>query len=286
MTDVALADTAAAPKPPQIQISLPNTKPLLSARLSVDYPTRPGILRDVVFHVNQGEVLGLVGLSGAGKSTLAQAILQILQAKGAVVRGELNFQGENLLAFGEGRRRSIRGRRIALIPQSPIASLNPALPLISQFREAWRAHSRVPFAQAMPRVHQLLRQVSLPDTPEFLRSYPGALSVGLAQRVLIALAMLHSPALVIGDEPTSALDVITQAEILNLFRDLNRSTGMAMLYISHDLLSVAQLCHRVAVLYQGSLVETGPTEQIFRNPQHGYTRKLVSSIPNLAFPRA
>ncbi len=254
---------------------------LLEVTLSVNYPGKPKILRDVAFSLYRGEVLGLVGLSGAGKSTIAQTILQTVRLRGAEVSGKLVFDGEDLLNARESRLRRIRGRRIGFIPQSPIASLNPALSLRIQFREAWEAHSKMPFTQIVPRIFELLQQVSLPGTHDFLRSYPSDLSVGLAQRVLIALAMLHSPDLVICDEPTSALDVITQAEILDLFRHLNRQTGMAMLYISHDLLSVAQLCHRVAVLYQGSLVEVGPTRQIFSDPQHEYTRRLVESIPSI-----
>ena len=261
------------------------SQPLLEVRLSVDYPTKPGVLKDVSFNVERGEVLGLVGLSGAGKSTIAQAILQTLQGKGAVVRGKLTFDGEDLLAASASRRRAIRGQKMALIPQSPIASLNPALTLQSQFKEAWKAHSDVPFRHILPRVFELLRSVSLPGTDEFLGSYPASLSVGLAQRVLIALAMLHGPALAIADEPTSALDVITQSEILKLFRSLNEQTGMGMLYISHDMLSVAQLCHRVAVLYQGSVVEVGPTRQIFRSPRHAYTKRLVDSIPSFELLR-
>jgi len=228
----------------------------------------------------EGEILGLVGPSGEGKSTVALAVLGLLSMRGGKARGDIRFRGANLVAFSERQMRRVRGREIALVPQSPIAALNPALRLATQFREAWSAHRPEPFREFEPRLRELLANVSLPVDPSFLRLYPGELSVGLAQRVLIAMALIHRPALVIADEPTSALDMITQSEILDLLKRLNQELGMGMLYISHDLVSITALCHRVAILHEGQVVECGPTEQIFRDAHHPYTQRLIAAMPS------
>lgn len=251
--------------------------PLLSIRISAGYPDRAAVLQDVELDMAPGEILGLVGRSGEGKSTIAMAILQLL--RGGKASGEVRFQGRELLALSEREMRRIRGREIALVPQSPIAALNPALTIGAQCREAWSAHSSAPYRECEPRLRELFENVSLPAEPQFLRRYPGELSVGLAQRVLIAMALLHRPSLILADEPTSALDMITQSEILDLLARLNRELKTAILYISHDLLSVASLCHRVAILHEGRIVECGTVSQIFGRPQHPYTRKLIASIP-------
>jgi ABC-type dipeptide/oligopeptide/nickel transport system ATPase component len=177
----------------------------------------------------------------------------------------------------------VRGREIALVPQSPIAALNPALTIGAQFREAWGAHSNAPFEAFAPRLAELLASVSLPADAPFLRRRPRELSVGIAQRVLIAMALVHGPSLILADEPTSALDMITQSEILELLARVNRERNTAILYISHDLLSVAALCHRVAILHQGHIVECRATSEIFRAPQHPYTRHLIAAIPKNPF---
>lgn len=253
------------------------TSPLLSLRVSVDYARKPGVLRDVALDVGPGEILGLVGRSGEGKSTIALAILGLLSLKGGTCRGEIVFRGRDLTKLGNRRMRELRGKEIGLVPQSPLSALNPNLKLQSQLEEAWRAHER-----GKPDWKPLLESVSLPTDPAFLRQYPRTLSVGLAQRFLIAMAILHRPALLLADEPTSALDTLTQAEILRLFATLNRSTNVSMLYISHDLASVASLCHRVAILHQGEIVECAPTSGVFRNPRHPYTRDLIGAIPRIA----
>ena len=252
---------------------------LLRLCISVSYPGAGLVLEDVELTISEGEVLGLVGRSGEGKSTIALGILRLLSMKGAVVRGEIRFRNRELLTTPEREMRSIRGREIALVPQSPIASLNPALTIGAQFREAWKAHSRVPFADFEPRLMELLDDVSLPPEPGFLRRYPRELSVGLAQRVLIAMALTHSPALILADEPTSALDTITQAEILQLLARLNGKHRTAILYISHDLVSVATLCHRIAILHQKRIVECRSTPEIFTDFQHPYTQRLIEAIP-------
>src|ERR1700684_2491512 len=258
----------------------PTDEILLSAHLSVSYGGK-AVLRDVEFEIRRGEVLGLVGQSGSGKSTLAMAILGLLAAKRARVEGTINFQGSNLLQLRERELRERRGRVLALVLQSPLSSLNPALKIRTQLKEAWRAHASGPAADCDRAIRAALESVSLPSSDEFLSRYPSQMSVGQAQRVLIAMAVTHRPALLIADEATSALDVITQSEILALFRELNRSTGMAILYISHDLASVAGICDRIAILHQGEIVECGTTEQIFANPQHEYTQKLIAALPRI-----
>jgi peptide/nickel transport system ATP-binding protein len=257
--------------------------PLLSARLSVDYPNKPFALREVPVEIEHGEILGLVGQSGSGKSTLSLALLQLLHLKGGTVRGSILFKGEDLLQKTQRQLRSIRGRQISVVLQSPLTSLNPALKIGTQLIEAWRAHADGSDHDCQTSIRQALTSVSLPDTDDFLRRRPAQLSVGQAQRVTIAMAILHRPSLLIADEATSALDTITQSEILQLFARLNREMGMAILFISHDLLSVASLCHRIAILKDGCIIESAAAEQIFRSPQHEYTRRLIDALPSAPF---
>jgi len=254
---------------------------LLSAHFSVRYAGKPPVLRGVQLQIQRGEVLGLVGQSGSGKSTLAMAILGLLDKKRSPAEGAMRFEDTDLLHLSERELRSLRGRSIALVLQSPLSSLNPALKIRTQLREAWRAHASGTSADCADAIRNSLHSVSLPADDDFLRKYPSQMSVGQAQRVLIAMAVMHRPALLVADEATSALDVITQSEILALFRELNRSTGMAILYISHDLASVAGICDRIAILHQGEIVECGPTEQIFASPQHEYTQRLMAAIPRI-----
>jgi ABC-type glutathione transport system ATPase component len=264
---------------------------LLSAKLTVRYPAKAPVLHDINLDIARGEIVGLVGQSGSGKSTLAMAIIGLLGRQRAIVEGSVIFQGVDLLAMRERELRNLRGRSLSLVLQSPLASLNPALRLLTQLREAWRAHSNGTVVGGMNKdedcdrgIQAALKSVSLPSSaedPDFLRKRAAQLSVGQAQRVLIAMAILHRPALLIADEATSALDVITQSEILELFARLNRETGMSILYISHDLPSVAGICKRIAILHQGEIVECGPTEQIFNSPIHAYTRRLMSALPQL-----
>jgi ABC-type dipeptide/oligopeptide/nickel transport system ATPase component len=254
---------------------------LLSAHFSVRYVGKPPVLRGVQLEIRRGEVLGLVGQSGSGKSTMAMAILGLLDKKRSPAEGTIRFEDTDLLRLSERELRALRGRSIALVLQSPLSSLNPALKIRTQLKEAWRAHASGTSADCASAIRNSLHSVSLPSDDEFLRKYPSQMSVGQAQRVLIAMAVMHRPALLIADEATSALDVITQSEILALFRELNRSTGMAILYISHDLASVAGICDRIAILHQGEIVECGRTDQIFANPQHEYTQRLMAAMPRL-----
>jgi ABC-type glutathione transport system ATPase component len=254
---------------------------LLSARLSVRYGDKPPVLRDVCVEIRRGEVLGLVGQSGSGKSTLAMAILGLLDRKRVDAQGAIEFDGCDLLQKSERELRGLRGRKIALVLQSPLSSLNPALKIRTQLKETWRAHASGTRADCERAIREALESVSLPSTDEFIAKYPSQMSVGQAQRVLIAMAVLHRPALLIADEATSALDVITQSEILTLFRELNRSSGMAVLYISHDLASVAGICDRIAILHEGQIVETGTTVEVLLRPQHEYTQRLMAAMPKM-----
>ncbi|HET8922772.1 MAG TPA: ABC transporter ATP-binding protein [Candidatus Acidoferrum sp.] len=255
--------------------------PLLALRLSVDYRNKPSVLRDLSLDVQPGEIVGLVGQSGSGKSTLALAILNLLHLKGGNIRGHVIFKGKDLLPLGERQLRSLRGRGISIVLQSPLTSLNPALRIGAQLKEAWHAHADGSGDDCLKTIQTALSSVSLPNDKEFLCRRPSQLSVGQAQRVIIAMAILHRPSLLIADEATSALDVITQSEILNLFVRLNLELNMAILFISHDLLSVAALCHRIAILNAGEIVECGPPSQIFGAPRHAYTRRLVSALPRV-----
>jgi len=254
---------------------------LLSARISVRYGDKPPVLHDVAVDIRRGEVLGLVGQSGSGKSTLAMAILGLLDGKRAHASGTVEFQGRNLLQSRESELRALRGRLLALVLQSPLSALNPALKIRTQLKESWRAHASGANADCDAAIRSALESVSLPSSDEFLRKHPSQMSVGQAQRVLIAMAVMHRPALLLADEATSALDVITQSEILALFRQLNRTTGMAILYISHDLASVAGICDRIAILHDGQIVEQGATQQVLTTPQHEYTQRLMAAMPKM-----
>lgn len=262
------------------------TPPLLTASLTVDYPGKPGVLRDVRFEIRAGETLALIGQSGSGKSTLALALLRLLDWTHGRVCGSIQFGGRELLTLSEKEMRRLRGREIALILQSASQALNPMLRLETQFREAWLAHATTPWTQGLAKVNGLLEEVDLPDGNGFLRRYPREISIGQAQRVLIAMSLLHDPKLLLADEPTSALDVITQRDVLALLRRMTAERGMATLFISHDLLSVAAFAERVAILDHGAIVEEAPTREIFLRPQHAYTRQLIGALPANPFRSA
>lgn len=220
-----------------------------------------------------------MGLSGSGKSTLALALLRLLQYRGGEVSGSIRLEGRELIGLREREMRAVRGRLVGYVPQSPAAALNPRLSVKTLFDESWRAHSAV--AAEAGFYAGLLESVHLPSDAEFMSRKAGQLSTGQGQRLLIALGIMHHPALLIADEPTSALDAITQAAVLKLFEELNRTRGAAILFISHDLLSVASLSHRVDILSAGRIVESGSPEQIFRRPEHPFTRELVAAMPKL-----
>lgn len=252
---------------------------LLSLNLSASYPHKPDVLRNLHLEMRPGEILGLVGESGSGKSTLALSILRLLDLKGGTTTGSIRLNGRELTTLSESAMRQIRGRDIGLVLQSPMSSLNPALRIGTQMHETWRAHKPGSRKECTPRFLEILRSLNLEADEKFLERKPSQLSVGQAQRVLIAMAVLHRPSLLLADECTSSLDLITQKEVLNIFRQLSQEMGTGILFISHDLLAVSSLCHRIAILRYGELVEVGPTNEILRHPSHPYTKQLVAALP-------
>jgi len=252
---------------------------LLDVDLRVDYPNKPQALRNVSFCMARGEILGLVGESGSGKSTIALALLKLLGWKQGHATGRISFCGRDLMRASEKEMARIRGREVGLIMQSPMASLNPALRIGTQIAEAWRVHAEGRAGDRDAAVSRALMRVGLPHDEEFCRRYPSQISVGQAQRVLIAIAVMHNPALLVADEPTSALDVITHRELLSMLAALNREMGTAVLFISHDLQSVAAICGRVAILHDGEIVECGRTDSVLRRPSHPYTQQMLRHAP-------
>lgn len=250
---------------------------LLQVDLKAGYGER-AVLKDVRFELEQGEALGLVGSSGAGKSTIVLSLLGLLPWRGGTVKGEVLLDGLNLLTLKERDLRRRRGYRIALIPQSPLSALNPSISLYAHFHHAWKAHHKGGADLFRRRMETLLCEVQLPSDREFLQRRSSQISVGQAQRILIALALLHRPALIIADEPTSALDPVTQNQIVGLLRHLTRLHGTALLYISHDLVSVVQLCDRMAVLDSGQIVETMAVRDLGK-ARHPTTCALLNALP-------
>lgn len=255
--------------------------PLLETEVWADYRGGKAVLNGVRLEIEPGETVALIGQSGSGKSTFALAILRLLDWKGGKVRGKIQFQGKDLTSASEREMRSVRGKDIALILQSAASALNPMLRIGVQFEEAWKAHSREAWkTTGLRKASQLLCEVDL-RPEEILARYPREISLGQAQRVLIAMSLLHDPKLLLADEPTSALDVIVQKEVLDLIRRMTASRRMATLFISHDLLSVAALCDRVAILHHGAIVECAATPEIFAHPKHPYSQKLIGALPVL-----
>jgi ABC-type glutathione transport system ATPase component len=240
------------------------------------------VLSGACIEVFPGEIVGLVGQSGSGKSTLVLAILRLLDYTGARVGGRIELLGQDLTRCNERQLRDIRGRLASLIPQSPTTALNPALRIGTQLREAWRAHSSEPWSNQKAFIAQLLATARLSEREGFLKRFPSELSVGQAQRMLIIMALLHSPPLLIADEPTSALDVITQREVLDLLVRVGKEHNMGTLLISHDLLTIAAVCDRLAILHLGKIVECGPVKTVLAAPQHSYTKQLMAAVPRWA----
>lgn len=254
--------------------------PLLRVSLGVGYPGKPDVLRGLELTIGEREIVGLVGQSGSGKSTLGLAIPRLL-ASTARVKGKVSYRGSDLLQCSEREMRCIRGKEIAVVFQGAASALNPALRLGTQLREVWRAHrsAREWNREGREQAGALLAAMQLPDDDEFLGRYPRHISLGQAQRILIAMAVMHRPALVIADEPTSALDMVTQAEVLDLMRGLRDRFGSSLLFISHDLAAVAAVCDRLAILRDGRIVEMGPTAEIFAAARHPYTQALLRAMP-------
>jgi len=240
-------------------------------------------LDGVSYEVRKGETVCLVGESGCGKTVSALTILRILpQPPGRIMDGQILFNGQNLLDLDEEEMQKIRGRRIAMIFQEPMTSLNPVFTIEEQIGESILVHEKVDQEEARQRCIQLLKDVGIPSPEERLKDYPHQLSGGQRQRVMIAMALACHPDLVIADEPTTALDVTIQAQILNLFRELKRKQEMSLLYITHDLGVVANIADRVYVMYAGVIAEQGEVARIFHDPRHPYTQGLLASLPSRA----
>ena len=255
--------------------------------LRTSFPTRSGTVRAVTgvdLSVRRGEILGLVGESGCGKSVTSLSILGLVGAPGRVEAGEVLFDGEDLLRLPDRRLRDLRGDRIAMIFQQPTSSLNPVFDVGFQLGEVLEIHRNMRRRAARARALELLRMVGIPDPQRRLDSYPHEMSGGMAQRVMIAMALACEPELLIADEPTTALDVTIQAQILDLMRRLQEETGTAIVLITHDLGVVAEMCDRVAVMYAGEIVEQTDVRTLFRDPRHPYSRGLIGSIPVLGKP--
>lgn len=252
---------------------------LLSVRLTAGYEPGQAVLNGFELDIARGEIVGLVGESGSGKSTLARVLLQLERFSGGWSEGSVVFEGRDLKRCSERELRSVRGQHMALVLQSPMTALNPGLRIESQLKEAWLAHALRGEREDFDAVaSQALEDVHLPTEKAFRRRYPGQISVGQAQRVLIAMAILHRPALIIADEATSSLDPLTRVGVLQLFQNLNRRLGMAVLFISHDLPSVMAVSDRIAILREGRIIECAPPKQIVSSPCESYTRDLVNAM--------
>ncbi|MEM6711021.1 MAG: ABC transporter ATP-binding protein [Pseudomonadota bacterium] len=262
--------------------------PVLEVKgLTTHFFTRRGeipAVRDVSFSLQAGEVLGLVGESGSGKSVTGFSLLGLVDAPGRIVSGSIKLNGQELVGLPEPELRLRRGRDISMIFQDPIATLNPMLTIGDQMRLALYAHGKFSSQDADKKCIDLLRRVGIKEPKAGLKAYPHEYSGGMRQRVAIAIALLHNPSVIIADEPTTALDVSIQAQILEEMRELVRDTGTALIWISHDLAVVASLATRLAVMYQGEIIETGPTFEVLRNPQHEYTANLLAALPANAEP--
>jgi oligopeptide/dipeptide ABC transporter ATP-binding protein len=257
--------------------------PLLSVQgLRTWFFTRDGVVKavdGVDLTVRKGEIVGLVGESGSGKSVTSLSVMGLVDEPGRVVGGDLTFDGQDLRAATPEELRALRGRRIAMIFQQPISSLNPSYRVGFQISEVYEVHEGAKRSVGLERAREMLAKVGIPDAKARSRAYPHEISGGQAQRVMIGMALAGHPDLLIADEPTTALDVTIQAQILDLMRDLQAEVGMAIVLITHDLGIVAELCDRVAVMYAGQIVEETDTRTLFREPLHPYTQGLIGSVP-------
>jgi oligopeptide/dipeptide ABC transporter ATP-binding protein len=262
---------------------------LLDVRgLRTSFYTTDGVVRAVTgvdFHVDRGEVMGLVGESGCGKSVTSLSLLRLIARPGKIDAGEVVFDGIDLLKVPEREMRHMRGERISMIFQQPTSSLNPVYDVGRQVGEMLELHRAMKRPAARERAAELLEMVGIPDPRRRLAAFPHELSGGMAQRVMIAMALACEPELLIADEPTTALDVTIQAQILDVMRTLQRETNTAMILITHDLGVVAEMCHRVAVMYAGEIVEEADVTSLFARPRHPYTRGLIDSVPRLGEER-
>jgi oligopeptide/dipeptide ABC transporter ATP-binding protein len=263
------------------------TEPLLELRgLSTHYESAHGTrvtraVDDVSLSLEPGRTLGIVGESGSGKSTLALSIMRLLPPAARIVGGEIRFEGENLLKKSPREMRQIRGKRIAMILQDPMASLNPLFTIGDQVAESLRVHEGASRSTAWTRAKGLLEAVRISAPAARMNEFPHQMSGGMRQRIVGAIAVACEPRLLIADEPTTSLDLTIQAQYLSLLRDLQRQHDLAMIFITHNLGIVAKMCDAVAVMYAGRVVEAGPIRDIFNKPAHPYTRALLDSVPRL-----
>ena len=263
------------------------TEPLLSVRnLTASFTSRGEVLpavRGVSFDIASGEAVGFVGESGSGKSVTARAIMRLAPEGSSVeLGGEVGFRGQNLLTLGERAMRDVRGRRIAMVFQDPMTSLNPVMPVGAQIGDMLRRHAGLSGRAARRRAVELLEFVGIHEPARRARDYPHQFSGGMRQRVLIAIAISCEPDLLIADEPTTALDVTVQAQILRLLLRLRRERGMALMLITHDFGVIAGMVETVHVMTDGRIVESGGIGDIFARPRHAYTRALLDAVPRLA----
>ncbi|MEW6211270.1 MAG: ABC transporter ATP-binding protein [Acidobacteriota bacterium] len=262
-----------------------NTNILEVRQLDTLFRTRRGTVKavsDVSFSIRAGETLALVGESGCGKSVTSLSILRLVQPPGEITRGEIIFNGRDLLKLDAEEMRRTRGREIAMIFQDPMTSLNPVYTVGDQIAEAIELHQHIGRREARRKTIEMMERVKIPDARRRVDDYPFQLSGGMRQRVMIAMALACNPKLLIADEPTTALDVTIQAEILALLRDLKGDFNLSLLLITHDLGVVAETADRVAVMYAGQIVEEAPVRDIFHAPKHPYTEGLLRSVPRLS----
>ncbi len=259
--------------------------PILAVRnLSVHFPVGTQLLpavSGVSFELEEGEVLGVVGESGSGKSVTALSIIRLIASPPARIEGEIRFRDRSLLELPESEMRRIRGGKIAMIFQDPLSALNPVLNIGFQVAEAIQIHQRLPRKAAWRHAVEMLERVGLPEPSRRAHSYPHEISGGQRQRVMIAMAFACQPEIVIADEPTTALDVTVQRQVLDLMLELRRERGTAVILITHDLGVVAETADRLLVMYGGQVVESGEVAEVFRSPEHPYTRALLASVPRL-----
>ena len=235
----------------------------------------------ISFNLDKGKVLGIVGESGSGKSVTAYSIMRILVEPGKIVGGEILFNGEDIVKYSKKQMREFRGKRVSIIFQDPMTSLNPTFTIGNQLREAILLHTDRNRAETNARALEMLQLVGVNEPEKRLKQYPHELSGGMRQRVMIAMALACEPDILIADEPTTALDVTIQAQILELMKDLQKKMGMAIIMITHDLGVIADMCDEIIVMYAGRVCERGTVDEIFYNPRHEYTKGLLRSIPTL-----